>query len=114
MFLRFMRRVDAPWGFFKNDKGEWLLGFECRSFSLLVFSVELHALLIGLRLAWDYGYRQLIVVSDCTQGVMCVASRIVDIRPEVHASVAEIKELLCRACMSCGVFTSPLRSCNTC
>ena len=78
-------------GVFRNDKGEWLLGFECKSFSLLIILVELHALLIGLRLAWDYGYRQLIVEFDCLQAVMCMASRIKDVLLGIHALVVEIK-----------------------
>ena len=71
-----------------------MLGFECRSYSLLVFSVELQVLATSLRLAWDHGYRQLLVESDCVQAIMCISNRIEDVLPEVRPLVSKIKELL--------------------
>ena len=81
-------------GVFRNDKGDWLLGFECKSFSLLVISVELHALAIGLRLAWDHGYRQLLMESNRLQAVMCISNSIEEVWPEVSPLVYKIKDLV--------------------
>ena len=81
---------------FRNDSGHWLLGFQVKSPSLDILMVEFHALMVGLRLAWDHGFRQIIVETDCFQGLNTVLNGIHYVLPEYRACLADIHELMDR------------------
>ena len=90
------RGVSGCGGVIRNDEGRWLLRFACRSQSMLVLSVEQHALLVGLRLAWIYGYTLVIVETDCLNIINCVSNSDDAVLPEFQESIAELRELLSR------------------
>lgn len=51
-------------GVFRDDKGAWLCGFSMRIEVDTIFKVEARAILEGLNLAWDRGFRQLELKCD--------------------------------------------------
>ena len=58
--------------------------------------VELHALIIGLRLAWDYGYCCMLVKPDCLNALTCVLTKLSDVLPDFYAFATKFQELLRR------------------
>ena len=88
--------VSGCGGVIRNDEGRWLLGFQCKSYSMLVLFVELHALLVGLRLAWSFGYNLVRVETDCLNIIKCVTNKDDAVLPEFKESIADLRELLSR------------------
>ena len=61
--------------------GFWVLRFDYKSYSTEVVLVEFHALLVGLRLAWNYGNNQVIVETNCLNLITCVSCSIQEVLP---------------------------------
>ena len=59
-------------GLLRNADGDWIVGFSGYCGVVDNLCAELLALRRGLKLAWDYGYRQLICEIDCLEIVRLV------------------------------------------
>ncbi|KAK9029784.1 hypothetical protein V6N11_026886 [Hibiscus sabdariffa] len=57
--------VGAIGGLARNSLGEWLVGFSKTLGHSDALRAELWAIYDGLKLAWDCGFRRLLVQSDC-------------------------------------------------
>ena len=61
--------------------GFWVLRFDYKSYSTEVVLVEFHALLVVLRLAWNYGNNQVIVETNCLNLITYVSCSIQEVLP---------------------------------
>ena len=82
--------VSGCRGVIRNDEGRWLLGFNCKSHSMMGLSVELHALLVG----WIYGYIVVIIETNCLN--ISIVFNNDAILPKFKESIAELREFLSR------------------
>ncbi|KAI7988245.1 putative ribonuclease H protein [Camellia lanceoleosa] len=58
--------ADAD-GIIRSDQGTWIGGFRHHIGSVPVIAAELWAIWLGLQLAWQMGYRKMIVESNCVE-----------------------------------------------
>ncbi|KAE8685335.1 hypothetical protein F3Y22_tig00111099pilonHSYRG00216 [Hibiscus syriacus] len=62
-------RSDSGWatcgGVFRNSDADWILGFSQKIGCCTVVDVELWGIFSGLTIAWNHGFRKVIVESDC-------------------------------------------------
>lgn len=56
-------------GVIKGDQGEWLRGFSCKLESCNAKIAEMWGILEGMKLAWETGFKKVIVESDAEQVV---------------------------------------------
>ena len=86
--------VSGCGGVIYSDTGTWLLGFEMKSFCQDILVVELHAMILGMRLGWDYGYQNMIIETDCLQALFCINRVDKEQFPKYMGPLLEIHELL--------------------
>ncbi|KAH1098539.1 hypothetical protein J1N35_015460 [Gossypium stocksii] len=55
--------ISAIGGVLRDAHGKWILGFIRKTGSAIVFQVETGALLEGIRIAWEKGFRRVIIFS---------------------------------------------------
>lgn len=63
-----MRGLASAGGAFRNDKGEWILGFPRSIGVATVLQSQLWAIFDGISLAWDRGWTEVIVEGDSQGG----------------------------------------------
>ncbi|KAK4270879.1 hypothetical protein QN277_019646 [Acacia crassicarpa] len=82
-------------GIIRNNKGEWISGFSHFLGRCDVEEAEEWAILLGLRLAWDEGFRRIMVESDSKMVIDKLLSGSTDITSSLV--FLQIREMLCRA-----------------
>lgn len=85
----------ASGGVFHDEHSNFLQGFLSKGVEGDSLSAELWGCLHGLKLAWDMGYRQIILEYDATEAVELIQRELNDLH-EDHNLIAEIHYLLRR------------------
>ncbi|XP_057426607.1 uncharacterized protein LOC130720041 [Lotus japonicus] len=79
-------------GLLRNHTGKWLSGFMFKEVGGSSFGAQAKALHVGLRLAWDHGYRKLVCNSHNKELVRTLSAS-GSVQDQVHdGTVREIRE----------------------
>ena len=84
--------ASSAGGLIRNDQGCWLKGFSANLGRSSNIAAELWAILLGLRLAWEQGYRRVVIELDA-QVALTLINNASDESPYWNM-VAGIRELL--------------------
>ncbi|KAK9100199.1 hypothetical protein Scep_023629 [Stephania cephalantha] len=82
-------------GVIRNSIGGWELGFMGKISYASNLVAELWAIREGLQIAWEFGYRHLIVESDSTVALQLLTSQDTNFHP-ADTLVRDCKALICR------------------
>lgn len=79
-------------GFLRQSSGNWLIGFMAHLGLCSNVAAELHAIRIGLQLAWDEGYRKIVCEVDALVVLDILSSAEVIFHP-LASLIMDIREL---------------------
>lgn len=72
----------AAVGVLRNCNGEWIMGFVNNLGITQNFAAEFGAIYHGLSMAWDLGYRHLILESDSKTCLSCITQAVPSTHPK--------------------------------
>ncbi|MBA0701070.1 hypothetical protein Goari_020366 [Gossypium aridum] len=78
-------------GVFRDENGTWLDGFSMKLVDDTVFKVEAKAILEGLNLAWDKGFRKLEL--ECDNALLVETILAGEASPNLSTTKPELEEL---------------------
>lgn len=82
-------RTVACGGIFRNDKGNWIVGFMLKIGSSAVLMVELLGVVTALEFAREEGFRHLLLECDSITAVQLIQKGCKQSRPYHHLLIVE-------------------------
>lgn len=87
--------IAGAGGVIRDSTGKWLVGYAAHLGMTSNLAAELHALRLGLILAWDEGYRMVICEMDALTMLDLIQSNDTSLHP-LGALISDVKDLLAR------------------
>lgn len=66
-------RCKMWWDFHTRRYGQWLKGFTYHIGTCSAYTIELWGIYIGLVMAWNLGYKEIIIESDSQTSILAVS-----------------------------------------
>ena len=88
--------VSGYGGVIRFSSGDWILGYASKFSSMNILEMEVDSIIVGLKLAWDSGFREVICEMDYLQTSMLLSSESSMFFLEFQAHLHMYHELIAR------------------